>query len=333
MADDGYYLDMQIKSSQQKGTVSVKDNVTTIQYNSLVTDSGRELQIALTLTVTALDDRLVFDSKIENHDEKARADELQYPYFEVTQLSGKQEDDVLLRPNGLGERIENPWEELKGAHTEYMAADYYDIKSTLSYPRPATMSWFGLQSGKHFIYLGRHDERTRLCCLLNAVAPRGAKVPYLASSICQYPFTRPAEELVLPSVVMTMQEGDWRIGSDIYGEFARSTFYHPIKPREWVQNMTGWQRIILRHQYGEIFWKFEDLPRLYLEGKESGLDIVDRINVSIAKNAVSDEAVNKFTEYISNQVLADSVQLVDAVEGEDVVELDDTKIGISVNKA
>jgi isoleucyl-tRNA synthetase len=67
--------------------------------------------------------------------------------------------------------------------------------------------------------------------------------------------------------------------------------------------------------------------------KESGLDIVDRINVSIAKNAVSDEAVNKFAEYISNQVLADSVQLVDAVEGEDVVELDDTNIGISVNKA
>jgi isoleucyl-tRNA synthetase len=67
--------------------------------------------------------------------------------------------------------------------------------------------------------------------------------------------------------------------------------------------------------------------------KESGLDIVDRINVSIAKNALSDEAVVKFAEYISNQVLADSVQLVDAVEGEDVVELDDTKIGISVNKA
>jgi isoleucyl-tRNA synthetase len=77
----------------------------------------------------------------------------------------------------------------------------------------------------------------------------------------------------------------------------------------------------------------EIVKKIQTMRKESGLDIVDRINVSIAKNAVSDEAVNKFTEYISNQVLADSVQLVDAVEGEDVVELDDTKIGISVNKA
>ena len=272
MADDGYYMDMQIKSSQQTGSVTVQDNVTIIHYDNVVTDSGRVLNIELTLTVTALEDRLVFDSKIDNHDEKTRANELQYPYFEVTQLCGKREDDILLRPNGLGERIENPWEAFKDAHTEYMAADYYDIKATLSYPRPATMSWFGLQSGENFIYMGRHDERTRLCCLLNAVAPRGAKVPYLASSICQYPFVRPDETLVLPSVIMTMQEGDWRIGSDIYGEFARSTFYHPIKPREWVQNMTGWQRIILRHQYGEVFWKFEDLPQLYLDGKESGLD-------------------------------------------------------------
>ena len=77
----------------------------------------------------------------------------------------------------------------------------------------------------------------------------------------------------------------------------------------------------------------EIVKKIQTMRKESGLDIVDRINVSIAKNAVSDEAVNKFAEYISNQVLADSVQLVDAVEGEDVVELDDAKIGISVNKA
>ncbi len=272
MADDGYYMDMQIKSSMQRGRVTVSDNITVIRYDKLVNDWGREFDISLTLTVTALEDRLVFDSKIENRDEKTRADELQYPYFEVSQLCGRQEEDVLLRPNGLGERIENPWHALRDAHTEYMSADFYDIKATLSYPRPATMSWFGIQSGKHFVYMGRHDARTRLCTLLNTVAPRGAETPYLGTSVCQYPFARPGEGLELPSVVMSLQEGDWRIGSDIYGDFARSTFYHPVKPREWVQNMTGWQRVILRHQFGEIYWKFEDLPRLYSDGKESGLD-------------------------------------------------------------
>ncbi len=272
MADDGYYLDMQIKSSQQKGTVSVDGNVTTVKYDKLVSDKGREFDITLILTVTELDDRYVFDSKIINSDEKTRADELEYPYIELTDICGEHKADVLIRPNGMGEHIDDPWNALKSAHTEYMGADYLDIKSTLTYPRPASMSWMGIQSGDKFLYIGRHDERTRVCSLLNSLAPRGAVEEYLASTICHYPFVRPEEELTLPSVIVSMQVGDWRIGSDIYGEFARSTFYHPITPRKWVQNMTGWQRIILRHQYGEIFWRFEDLPRLYLEGKESGLD-------------------------------------------------------------
>ncbi len=67
--------------------------------------------------------------------------------------------------------------------------------------------------------------------------------------------------------------------------------------------------------------------------KESGLDIVDRIAVCITKNAVSDDAVNKFAEYISNQVLADSLQIVDSVENGVAVNLDDTTISISINKA
>ena len=67
--------------------------------------------------------------------------------------------------------------------------------------------------------------------------------------------------------------------------------------------------------------------------KESGLDIVDRITVLVTKNAASDEAVTKFADYIKNQVLADSLELVDAIEGGKVVELDDTSVSISINKA
>lgn len=272
MADDGYYIEMQIKSSDQRGTCTRQGNVTTVHYDSLVSDSGRRLDISLTLRMTELADRIVFDSEIYNRDPVARANELEYPYVELSQLCGERCDDVLIRPRGLGERIFNPWAALESAHTEYMSSDYYDIKATLVYPRPATMSWVGIQSADKFLYVGRHDERARACCILNSIAPRGSKEKYLASAICQYPFVRPGERISPAPVVVTLGEGDWRIGSDIYGEFARSTYYTPTVPREWVKNMTGWQRVILRHQFGEIFWRYEDLPRLYLEGKQYGLD-------------------------------------------------------------
>ena len=41
---------------------------------------------------------------------------------------------------------------------------------------------------------------------------------------------------------------------------------------EWVKNMTGWQRIILKHQFGKIFFKYSDLVTVWKNGKKYGLD-------------------------------------------------------------
>ncbi len=77
----------------------------------------------------------------------------------------------------------------------------------------------------------------------------------------------------------------------------------------------------------------EIVKKIQTMRKECGLDIVDRIVVNISKNDASDEAVNKFVDYISNQVLADSLQLVDNVDNGEAVELDDATIFISIIKA
>ena len=67
--------------------------------------------------------------------------------------------------------------------------------------------------------------------------------------------------------------------------------------------------------------------------KECGFDIVDRIVVNISKEDATDAAVNKFTEYISNQVLADSLQIVEKIDGGEAIELDDATIYVSIAKA
>ena len=77
----------------------------------------------------------------------------------------------------------------------------------------------------------------------------------------------------------------------------------------------------------------EIVKKIQTMRKECGLDIVDRIIVNISKNDASDEAVNKFADYISNQVLADSLQLVENVDNGEAVELDDATIYINIVKA
>jgi len=271
IADDGYYMEMTVKSSQQKGSVVREGDTLTVTYDKLLTDTGRELDVTLTLTVKNTEEGLEFCSEINNRGD-VRINELEYPYIDMNKLVGDRKDDVLIRPRGLGERMQNPWKALESAHTEYMSSDYNEIKSTLMYPRPATMTWMGVQSGEYFLYVGKHDARTHACCLLNAIQPREASEPRLVNAICQYPFAEKGECISPSPVVVSMFKGDWRDGSDIYSKFARSTYFSPVTPRKWVQSMTGWQRIILRHQYGEIFFKYADLPRLYLEGKRYGLD-------------------------------------------------------------
>ena len=75
----------------------------------------------------------------------------------------------------------------------------------------------------------------------------------------------------------------------------------------------------------------EVIKKIQAMRKDSGLEITDRIAVKISKNVVSDETVAEFSEYISNQVLAGSVTLCDAVEG-DAVELDGYSLNIAIEK-
>ena len=65
--------------------------------------------------------------------------------------------------------------------------------------------------------------------------------------------------------------------------------------------------------------------------KESGFDITDRINVVVSDVADASTVISQFGEYISNQVLANSLTAGDATGGKDV-EIDSTTYTIKVSR-
>ena len=69
--------------------------------------------------------------------------------------------------------------------------------------------------------------------------------------------------------------------------------------------------------------------------KTSGFDITDKIDVAIASNAETDQAVKEYRDYMSRQVLANTFEIVDNLSGESVSELDfDTfKVNIRIVKS
>ncbi len=275
--DDGYYMEMQVRSSLQKGTATVNDGVITVQYDSLVGDQGRVFDASLKITVKASTEKyegFVFSSEITNRGE-ARFNEIMLPFVDLdVACDENRENDVFYHIEGLGRTIPNPWDTVrKASHTEYISTDNRVVWSSQRYPGDAAMGWFGLETGNHFLYMGRHDPDLKICVLNVGVSPRDAE-PRLMINISHLPSAKKGETVTTTECFVSLNEGDWRTGSDIYRHYAENHWYTaPVVP-EWVKNFTGWQRVILRHQFGEINFKYEDLPKIYENGKKYGLNML-----------------------------------------------------------
>ena len=69
--------------------------------------------------------------------------------------------------------------------------------------------------------------------------------------------------------------------------------------------------------------------------KESGFEVTDKISINILKHPDIDASINEFSDYISSQTLAESINLVDELNSEQVknVELDENiKTSIKIDK-
>lgn len=278
--DDGYLREMCVRSSMQKyGRAEQIDcDHVVVRYSRLVEETGREFDTALTVYITAAVSTypgFEMYAVIENND-KARLNELMLPFIDLdTACNTAREQDVMYALNGYGSFNPNPWESVKGGHTEYVAADNKQIWSSMTYPSTCTMAWYGLQTGGHFLYLGKQDTRYESQLFTLGTSPRGeGEKPQLILTSSQMPYATAGETLETMRCFVSLNEGDWRTGSDIYGNYARATWYKPSAAPDWVKSMTGWQRIILRHQYGEILFTYADLPRVYREGQKAGLNVL-----------------------------------------------------------
>ena len=271
MIDDDYYREVTIPSHLQRGTVTVEGDRTTIFYPQLEDATGRIFQVEFTVFIDRTEEGLRFSSRIRNKDE-ARVNEVQLPFLDFgTVCSQDREKDVLYRARGMGERLQDPWKKLERAHTEYKAADYGEIWEPLLYPRPSSMAWMGLESNGRFLYIGREDQPYHTCCMNVGRNPRCTK-PRLIFTVCHYPLALTGETLTTAEVAVSLFDGDWRDGSARYRKWAESCWFTPREKKGWVANFTGWQRIILRHQYGEVFWTYKDLPQVYENGRKYGID-------------------------------------------------------------
>lgn len=244
-----------------------------LTYASLVAEDKSVHDISLQLEINCCGQDVRFSAQIINHSQ-VRVNELQYPLFEFSHINDDLKNDTLILPLGLGRKIENPHKNAV-LHTEYMAADYKNVWGTFAYPGSMSMPWISVESNGMLLYMGCHSDDWRMTTFALGAEPRGDKNERFLMAVCSYPAVYPGEDVKYDGFVLAAFEGDWRKGADYYRSWADKTWNkNPIKKSNSVKNLQGWQRIILKHQYGEIFHTYDELPTLYAEGAKHGINMI-----------------------------------------------------------
>ncbi|MBR1705715.1 MAG: hypothetical protein IJ721_02870 [Bacteroidales bacterium] len=265
--DDGQRREIPVSSYAQKGMVTAGKDHLVIRYDSLVSEQGGTYPIRFTVSVEKDGGLLKFSSSVDNRSAGVRVNEVFCPMADFTSLGSDKSQDVLYMPQGPGRRDVNPWAVMEGKTGAYYSHDERETFMNLIYPR-ASMGWYGLEAGNRFLYMARYDPQMRYCFL--SVRHR-IHEDNLMFTVDHFPMARPGERLDVPPVVVGLLEGDWRDGARTYRAWAEQTFYTPVEKAPWVKDLTGWQRIIMRSQYGEDYYKPEDLPAMYEAGAKYGI--------------------------------------------------------------
>ena len=270
--DDGQRTEMPVLSSQQKGKAVLKNGVITVEYKELLSEWGDTFPVLFRLEICVEDGLFKFTPYVENHTQDVRVNECQAPYACFTEIAGDKEKDALFLPRALGRKIDNPWGYMASQTPLYYAHDEYETVISMPYPR-ASMTWYGVQSGDKFLYVARYDPDARYCFL--SVRQRIHYEPCdLMLGINHLPMARPGEKVNIASTSIGLLDGDWRAGADRYRAWADATFFKVVPKADWVRELTGWQRLVFRLQFGRDLFKPTDLPHIYEVGKRYGINTV-----------------------------------------------------------
>ena len=252
-------LDTEFDLSAINPKISVEDEMLLINYDI----KEDRLSFGLQIEAKLEDEKILFDIKIANNSSKAIIREVQFGIINCRYNNGQS----FYWSHQIGEKYFDIREEVKKHHSYYKAQDNKAIEMISSYPDWNSMNYMLFADNSQGLYMGSHDETLQNTAHL--VRKRLDEIDVL---FCKYPFIKSGESIVIEGFVLAPYSGTWHEGADIYRKWAEASWYFPPKVTESIKDMKGWQRMILRHQYGRVLFPYDDLERAYDDAISAGID-------------------------------------------------------------
>ena len=256
-----------------------EENAVCIRYDGLLS-RGRKLDVRLELKVTLEGGQVRFAATLVNNEPGIIIREFQYPL--VGHLCLPQDFKLLTTHTG-GQVFDDPVRTVADIPTRalYMTPAQKFRQYDLQYPRHAASNCFAFFGPEEGLYFGSHDPSFQQTWHgLRAYPDEGSTglqtgdFKHLEAGFYRYPNVCCGQGWSNDASVIVPYDGDWTRTSSIYRTWA-DTWWDKREAPQWVREMTGWQRIIFKHQYGEYLRSYEDLPgRIFDAGKSVGCDAV-----------------------------------------------------------
>ncbi|MBN8216430.1 MAG: hypothetical protein J0L75_07285 [Spirochaetes bacterium] len=259
--DDAF--DREILPSAHPPRIEIEGDRITVSYAEAVCE-GKPMHIAVAFTVELSGDETHWGLYVDHREPGVTVRECQFPLVGGLELKPGQE---LLWSRIGGERIADVRGELRRQHSAYMAQDHVFLGLTTLYPaNTAATNCYLLADAAEGLYVGCHDpslEYTGQSLRLYG--------DDLEAGLVRYPVIECGGRFGLDAFVLAPYAGTWHAGVSRYRTWADSWF-RAATPPAWIAKMNGWQRIILKHQYGEKHFAYDQLPQIRREGAAAGID-------------------------------------------------------------
>lgn len=231
--------------------------------------AGNSYDIPVEITAKLDGNKLLLSISLTNNEENCTVRECRFP---IIKLSPEAENFAWRNSQRAGTVHPSicKWKEAKLAATPgYQGLDELFKREILHYPgKMATTNSFIISGQDTGLYFGSHDTtfQTTLHVAQANVADKSVEM-----MMVKLPFLRSGKTFRCDNFILAPYLGSWHHGADIYREFLLKNIEMPQTP-EKLKFFTGWERIIMRTQYGENLFTYDNLPAVAQELKECGID-------------------------------------------------------------
>ena len=267
--------EIEVSGTDEKPEVTVQADTVFLKYSRV---GGRDFTLCLKVWTEGTMVR--FGASLENREPHTIIRELQYPLIGHLQIP---DDYQLLTTHTGGQVFDNPVWKISNVDVRplYMTPAQMFRQYDLQYPRNAASNCFAFTGPDDGLYFGSHDPSLQQTWHGLRTYPDEGTIghtttdfKHLEAGFYRYPNAMYGDTWSNDASVVVPYEGDWTATSRIYRHWADTWWKHEAVPK-WVQDMTGWQRIIFKHQYGEYLRKYSDLPgRIASVGESVGCNAV-----------------------------------------------------------